>query len=122
MASRRAKIGFGYHLTAYAAINAILLWINYDTAGRITWAIWPALGWGIGLIIHAVSVVVSSTKANRGLVYHLVVFISVNALLIVINLTVTPGYLWFKFPLIGWGCMLVFHGWRVLSKDGHAVK
>jgi hypothetical protein len=31
MASRKAKIGFVYHLIAYLAISAILVWINIDT-------------------------------------------------------------------------------------------
>jgi uncharacterized RDD family membrane protein YckC len=40
---------------------------------------------------------------------HLIVYIIVNAVLVLINLLVTPGFLWFLFPLIGWGIGLFFH-------------
>ena len=33
----------------YAGVNALLIGINLATAGAITWAIYPLLGWGVGL-------------------------------------------------------------------------
>ncbi|MCH7945548.1 MAG: 2TM domain-containing protein, partial [Armatimonadetes bacterium] len=27
--------------------------INLFTSGKLTWAVWPILGWGIGLAFHA---------------------------------------------------------------------
>jgi 2TM domain-containing protein len=33
----------------------------------------------------------------------------VNILLLVINLAVVPGFLWFFFPLMGWGIGLTMH-------------
>jgi hypothetical protein len=116
MASRKAKIGFGYHLTAYLAINAILVWINMDLFPHQAWAQWPIIGWGIGLAFHGLSLVSSSQKQNQGLFYHLAAYIIVNAFLIFTNLTVSPDYLWFKYPLIAWTCIIIFHGWRVFPK------
>ena len=40
---------------------------------------------------------------------HLAVYVGVNILLIVINLTTSSQYLWFKWPLMGWGIGLFFH-------------
>jgi len=40
---------------------------------------------------------------------HLAVYIVVNMLLIIINLATSAGYLWFKWPLIGWGIAIGFH-------------
>ncbi len=40
---------------------------------------------------------------------HLVVYIPVNLLLVFINYSTTPQYLWFQWPLLGWGIGLVFH-------------
>jgi len=119
MASRKEKIGFGYHLTAYLAISAILVWINIDTFPHYAWAQWPIIGWAIGLAFHGLSLVSSSNKQNKGFFYHLSAYIIVNAFLIFINLTTFPDYLWFKFPLTAWTCMIIFHGWRVFSKNGH---
>ena len=41
---------------------------------------------------------------------HLYTFMAVMALLIIINFLTSPGYLWFKWPLLGWGIGLAAHG------------
>ncbi len=119
MAGRLSKIGFGYHLAAYLAINAILVWINLDTSPQYLWAVWPIIGWGIGLVFHGVSLFVSSTTVNKGFIFHVTAYILINALLIFVNFTAYPQYLWFKFPLIAWTVIIVLHAWRVffLKKD-----
>ena len=40
---------------------------------------------------------------------HAAIYVLVNILLLVINLVVVPGFLWFFFPLVGWGIGLVMH-------------
>jgi hypothetical protein len=40
---------------------------------------------------------------------HLAAYVSVNFLLLVINLATSTHYLWFKWPLIGWGIGLGVH-------------
>jgi 2TM domain-containing protein len=40
---------------------------------------------------------------------HATVYVLVNILLIVINLVFVPQFLWFFFPLIGWGIGLTMH-------------
>ncbi len=44
---------FREHFFAYIIINSLLVAINWITAGTVNWAIWPILGWGIGLAFHA---------------------------------------------------------------------
>ncbi len=44
---------------------------------------------------------------------HLVVFVGINLLLIIINLSTSSDYLWVKWPIIGWGIGLFFHGMNV---------
>ncbi|THB73881.1 MAG: helix-turn-helix domain-containing protein [Gammaproteobacteria bacterium] len=48
--------GFYSHVIKYVVIMTILLAINLLTTPGKLWVIWPALGWGIGLIMHASSV------------------------------------------------------------------
>ncbi len=48
-------------------------------------------------------------EAKMGFYVHLVIFVAVNILLIIINYTTSPQYLWFKWPLIGWGIGILFH-------------
>ncbi len=49
---RHVKGEFYSHLSAYVVVNAFLIGMNFFTDGRIDWAIWPLLGWGIGIASH----------------------------------------------------------------------
>ena len=46
---------FYQHLVVYAVVNAILFTINILTSPRYYWFFWPLLGWGIGIVFHALS-------------------------------------------------------------------
>jgi hypothetical protein len=58
LAIRRAdmKLAFRSHLFAYVIVNAGLVAINLLTSPGYFWAIWPIIGWGVGLAAHAVTV------------------------------------------------------------------
>ncbi len=51
------RVSFKYHFVSYVIINAFL-WIVWAMSGGendhngLPWAIWPTLGWGIGLLFH----------------------------------------------------------------------
>ncbi|MDT3739873.1 MAG: 2TM domain-containing protein [Candidatus Kapabacteria bacterium] len=45
----KKKSSFREHLTAYLIINGFLVGMNVLTTGGLNWAIFPILGWGIGL-------------------------------------------------------------------------
>jgi hypothetical protein len=49
----QAKKEFIEHLAGYLIVNAGLLGFNLYQSGGIGWAIWPIIGWGIGLAFHA---------------------------------------------------------------------
>ena len=40
---------------------------------------------------------------------HAAVYVLVNIMLIIINLMFAPQFLWFVFPLVGWGIGLTMH-------------
>src|SRR3954452_3137517 len=50
----RAKMAFYIHLAAYAVVNASLVAINLATSPGHLWFKWPVLGWGVGVLAHAV--------------------------------------------------------------------
>jgi hypothetical protein len=50
------KLGFRSHLFAYVLVNAGLVAINLVTSPGYFWAIWPIIGWGLGLVAHGVAV------------------------------------------------------------------
>ncbi len=47
--------GFYRHLTIYIAVMALLFFIDLADGGN-WWFFWPAIGWGIAVVIHGVSV------------------------------------------------------------------
>lgn len=51
-----ARAGLGHHLAAYAAVMALLvaIWLAVGLSGGdwYPWPVWPALGWGIGVVGH----------------------------------------------------------------------
>jgi len=61
-------------------------------------------------------------EAKVGFYIHLTVYVGVNLLLIIINLIRSPQYLWFKWPLFGWGIGVFFHGLSVFVLSGGRFK
>lgn len=53
---RAARSGFRIHLTAYLAASVLMVVIWLATGGGYFWPVWPVVGWGVGVVSHAVSV------------------------------------------------------------------
>ncbi len=49
---------------------------------------------------------------------HTITFVVVNIFLVLLNLFVTPDYLWAVFPILGWGIGLVAHAVSVFGLFG----
>lgn len=47
-----AKKGFKINLTAYAAVNSMLVTINLLTVPQFPWFLFPMCGWGFGVTMH----------------------------------------------------------------------
>jgi hypothetical protein len=54
----------------------------------------------------------------RGFYIHATIYVLVNLLLVVINLSTSPSTLWFVWPLFGWGIGLAAHGLAVFGLGG----
>lgn len=57
--------GFYGHLTSYVIVLAILIYINLKYTPEYLWFIWTMLGWGIGLLFHAMRVFNWFTFLNK---------------------------------------------------------
>jgi len=57
-------------------------------------------------------------EAKIGFYIHLAVYVGVNILLVIINLSTSPQYIWFIWPLLGWGIGLFFHGMSIFVFSG----
>ena len=47
---------FYTHLGIYVLVNLLLFLIDITTSPDVLWFYWPLLGWGIGMVLHAVRV------------------------------------------------------------------
>jgi hypothetical protein len=58
LARRRAgaKLGWYAHATVYVLVNLFLFAISRYAFGSRAWSVYPLLGWGLGLVLHGVSV------------------------------------------------------------------
>ncbi|CAN7401000.1 2TM domain-containing protein [Acidovorax sp. LjRoot38] len=58
LARRRAsaKLGWYVHAVAFVLVNALLFAMSRYAFGTRPWSIYPLLGWGLGLVLHGVSV------------------------------------------------------------------
>ena len=63
-----AKIGFYTHLAVYIAINILLIIINLITSAAYLWFKWPLIGWGIGVLFHALGVFVLSGQFKEEMI------------------------------------------------------
>jgi len=53
----KAKLGFYIHLIVYVCINVLLfaIWYLFTLeSGGFPWFIFPLIGWGIAVVIHAI--------------------------------------------------------------------
>ena len=53
---------------------------------------------------------------------HLITYIVVISILSIINLVLTPSYLWVIWPILGWGIGLVAHGINVRFAANSNIK
>jgi transcriptional regulator with XRE-family HTH domain len=56
LAHVRKLRGFYIHLAQYVVVIGFLAIVNLVTSPHYFWVIWPALGWGIGILFHGLRV------------------------------------------------------------------
>lgn len=54
----QARMGFIIHLAMYVVANAGMFGVWYLTGRGYPWFMWPMLGWGIGILAHAIGLFV----------------------------------------------------------------
>ncbi len=51
-----AKLGWYTHATVYLLVNLALFLASSQGLGQRDWSVFPALGWGLGLVLHGIAV------------------------------------------------------------------
>ena len=57
-------MGFYIHLAVYFIVNTFLTILNLTFTSDYFWVIWPMIGWGSGLIIHALRTFVFCSESS----------------------------------------------------------
>lgn len=70
IASITAKRSFRNHAFVYCAVNTLLVVIWAASGAGYFWPVWPMLGWGIGVVAHAVSVYAVRSKISEERIDH----------------------------------------------------
>ena len=60
----KAKVEFRIHVFTFIAVITLLAIINLLTSPEYLWFIWPMLGWGIGIVVHAIRVYFSLGESS----------------------------------------------------------
>ena len=60
MSNSQQRKDFKSHLFAFLAINGFLVLLNLVVSPGNFWAIYPILGWGLGLLLHGIKVYISN--------------------------------------------------------------
>jgi hypothetical protein len=61
---------------------------------------------------------VKRLQRRRDFGRHLVIYLLVNAFLVVIWAVTGAGFFWPIFPIVGWGIGVVFNAWDIYQVDG----
>ncbi|MBN1205393.1 MAG: 2TM domain-containing protein [Myxococcaceae bacterium] len=56
---------FYSHLAVYLVVNLCLFILNMMTSPETRWFLWPLIGWGIGILIHGLSVIFSAQWSKK---------------------------------------------------------
>lgn len=131
--AEQARSQFAVHGIAYGAVNGLLALINLLTSPGFLWFLFPAAGWGIGLLHHftearsraqeareaaalpsagkgELKLVRKLFRSRRGLRHHLSTTVGVSALLAGINLFLIPAAgPWLLIPIAALGGSLAIH-------------
>ncbi len=69
-ARKRAKVKMDFirHVAAYLTVMVILAIINNLTDSSYQWWLWPALGWGIGIVAHFLTVFIGDSGLEKKLI------------------------------------------------------
>jgi class 3 adenylate cyclase len=107
------------HLLIYAGVISFLFIINLLTWSGVIWFHWPALGWGLFLFLHWITIakrwVNAKEKPKMWLYKHLGIYLGVIGFLFIINMLTWSGSIWFHWAALGWGFLLFLH-WIIVSK------
>jgi hypothetical protein len=58
-----AKLGWYIHAAVYVLVNLLIFSMSHFAFGSRPWSLGPLLGWGVGLVLHGISVFVLGSSS-----------------------------------------------------------
>lgn len=133
-----ALVLFWLHAAFYCGVCLFLVALDRLLGDDKTWAVWPVIGWGVGLLTHGLCVWIFTDKyfkqiaakiqshdlieARVYLKVHLITYAFTNSAIILLNLFLHPSYLFSLWILFGWGIGLACHWLWIVANRGHRIK
>ncbi len=62
------------------------------------------------------------TQEKAAFYTHFIIYVLVNAGIVTLNLLISPGNLWFYWPLLAWGAGLLGHGVGTFAQNLRILK
>lgn len=119
-----ARRAIGVHAAVWSAFAAlfVIIWAATMASGYF-WPVWPMLGLGLFLAVHAVVVLRPSAGTGdmrrAGIEIHVGIMAVLTLLLVAIWAITTPGgYPWFLWAFIGLAVPPIAHGIILLARPG----
>ena len=115
------RILFALHLFTYCAVMGLLILIWAVTGAGFFWPFFAIFGWGFASGFHALVYLMYNDKIDYLskirhdpafkvlFIFHAWFYITVNIFLLIINLAIATGVIFFIYPLMYWGIAFGFH-------------
>ncbi|NVM34308.1 MAG: 2TM domain-containing protein [Candidatus Lokiarchaeota archaeon] len=107
------RVSVKLHIVIFITVNILLYLVNIFSTPGLYWIIYPFFSWLIGINMHAIGYLLYARgvypMAKRGVIFHIVSFVSVMLFLFIINFTTLSEYYWVVFPSIFWGTGVILH-------------
>lgn len=112
--------GIVQHLLVYLSVCSLLVFLDFSSGSANHWSKWPVLGWGFGVLMHALS---AWAKPSRSREDHLQdrkhrrifpgrvrLYVLMSVAFLVIDYMANGRLTWAFYPILGWGIGLLM-GW-----------
>jgi transcriptional regulator with XRE-family HTH domain len=112
-----ARGGILRHLLVYLAVCSFLVYLDFSSGSSYHWSKWPLLGWGFGLVMHALSVWSKPSRSlgmepndknrHKSFPDRLRIYLVMSVVFLAIDLLTTGRLTWAFYPILGWGAGLI---------------
>jgi len=107
------RVSVKIHVAIFIVVNTLLYLMDIFYTPGLYWIIYPFFSWLIGVNMHIIGYLLYARgvypMAKRGVIYHIVSFVSVMLFLFIINITTFSEFYWVRFPAIFWGTAVILH-------------